>query len=156
VDDEHERLRDAKVQARELGYTLWVDVAQNIEPITHMAFAAPYVPRTAVMGFLVAYGESLGDAAEQGVEVLEIMDWFRRQSATLRVEDEPDGSWRAPVIPDGTKVAFVIQGVGSTSLEAAQDAKRHWEAGEHRGKTVQIGTEVMDFLTGWSSPHMRL
>lgn len=40
-------------------------------------------------------------------------------------------------------MAFVIQGIGSTSLEAAEDAKRRWEAGEQRGKTtVQIGTAI--------------
>lgn len=75
------------------------------------------------------------------MEVLEIVHWFREQGATLRLEDEPDGSWRAPVIPDGSQVAYVIQGVGLTSVEAAEDAKRRWEAGEQRGKTtVQIGT----------------
>lgn len=140
---EQERVREARIRARELGYNLLVEEAPNVEPITHMAFAAPHIPDTAVAAFFVAYGLSPGDAAEQGVVVLEIIQWFRGQSVTLRVEEEPDGSWRAPLIPDGSQVAFVIQGIGSTSLEAAEDARRRWEAGEQRGKTTpQIGTAI--------------
>jgi hypothetical protein len=143
ASSEQERVRQARIRARELGYNLLLKEALNVEPVTHMASAAPHVPDTAVVAFFVAYGMSPGDAAEQGVVVLEIVVWFRGQGATLRLEHEPDGSWRAPVIPDGSQVAYVIQGVGSTSLEAANDAKRRWEAGEHRGKmTVQIGTAI--------------
>lgn len=131
------------MRARELGYNLLIEEALNVEPMTHVAFAAPYVPNTAVAGFFVAYGLSPGDAAEHGLAVLEIVQWFRGQGAMLRLEDEPDGTWRAPVIPDGNHVAFVIQGIGSTSVEAAEDAKRRWEAGEQRGQTtVQIGPAV--------------
>lgn len=146
ASSEQERVKEARMRARELGYNLLIEEALNVEPMTHMAFAAPHVPNTAVVGFFVAYGLSPGDAAEHGLAVLEIVQWFRGQGATLRLEDEPDGTWRGPVIPDGSHVAFVIQGVGSTPVEAAEDAKRRWEAGEQRGQTtVQIGLKDPEF-----------
>lgn len=69
--EEAERINVARSEARALGYTLFVEEALNVEPLTHMAFAAPYLGTTqASMGRFLSYSTSAAEAAEAGADIL--------------------------------------------------------------------------------------
>lgn len=68
--DDEMRVRDARLAAHELGYMLTVHEAQNVEPMTHMAYAGPLPSGDVGMGQFIAYGDSPEAAAEAGLEKL--------------------------------------------------------------------------------------
>jgi len=69
--EEAERINVARSEVRALGYTLFVENAQNVEPLTHMAFASPHVGTTqASMGRFLTYSTSAAEAAEAGADIL--------------------------------------------------------------------------------------
>jgi hypothetical protein len=74
MTSEQERLKVARAEAMSLGYMLFVEEAPNLGPTTHVASAVPhpgYGPHAAAIGgHFLAYGASLGEAAEGGVDVL--------------------------------------------------------------------------------------
>jgi hypothetical protein len=69
-DDDADRIRVAQTEARALGYMLLIEGALNVEPLTHMAFAAPHVEGQPSMGRFLTYSTSAADGAEAGVDVL--------------------------------------------------------------------------------------
>ncbi len=65
------RINVARRGARMLGYTLLIEDALNVEPLTHMAFAAPYIGETQPsLGRFLTYSTSAVEAAEAGVDLL--------------------------------------------------------------------------------------
>jgi hypothetical protein len=50
--------------------------------------------------------------------------------------------WRALIVHDDSRLAFSVQGVGRTKLEAAEDAKRRWESGTRVVRVADVGTTV--------------
>ncbi len=73
VVDEEEllRIQALRGEAFQLGYRLTADEAPNIEPLTHVAVAFPATHSgQATVGRFLAYGESVPDAMEKGLEAI--------------------------------------------------------------------------------------
>jgi hypothetical protein len=136
-----ERLQAARYEARDFGYLLFVDEALNIEPLKYQAWAAPAIHGQVTMGRFLAYGESLGETAESGLatlkaslgededsrRVMEIIAWFDGHGMEMWLH-EIAGKWTAPIMSYSSDVGAGAYGHGNTAREAAEDAKRKYEA----------------------------
>ena len=70
--DEQRRVYEARVEARQLGYSLFVEDVPGSDPsAAYVAAAAPYLgSRHPAVGRPLAHGASAGEAAEAGLEAL--------------------------------------------------------------------------------------
>jgi hypothetical protein len=68
---EQQRIYEARVEARQLGHSLFVEkVPGSARPAAYVAAAAPHAPDQATFARELAYGASASEAAEAGLEVL--------------------------------------------------------------------------------------
>jgi hypothetical protein len=69
--------------------------------------------------------------------IQEIRVWFEERGYEL-FWHEHAGAWRAPYIPQGHRIGSADYGSGTTALEAVEDAKRRFEAGQPKTHVVEM------------------